>query len=101
MIKNTKYQNQCKGVIIIIIRTNSLKVCKHELLRQECVYNGRNGASSSFSYQFNVYGSVHRKYIPIDTQQDSTLHKFIYIWKLFYMFRVVPPPIIRNANNCI
>jgi uncharacterized protein YqhQ len=24
-----------------------------------------------------------------------------FICKLFYMFRVVPPPIIRSANNCI
>ena len=24
-----------------------------------------------------------------------------FIWKLFYMFRVVPPPIIRSANNCM
>jgi len=24
-----------------------------------------------------------------------------YIWKLLYMFRVLPPPIIRSANNCI
>ena len=24
-----------------------------------------------------------------------------FIWKLLYMFRVVPPPIIRSANNCI
>jgi hypothetical protein len=24
-----------------------------------------------------------------------------FIWKLPYMFRVVPPPIIRSANNCI
>ena len=23
------------------------------------------------------------------------------IWKLLYMFRVVPSPIIRSANNCI
>jgi hypothetical protein len=23
------------------------------------------------------------------------------IWKLLYMFRVLPPPIIRSANNCI
>jgi len=27
--------------------------------------------------------------------------QFIYIWKLLYMFRVVPPPIIRSAYNCI
>jgi hypothetical protein len=24
-----------------------------------------------------------------------------YIWKLLYMFRMVPPPIIRRANNCV
>jgi len=24
-----------------------------------------------------------------------------FIWKLLYMFRVVPPPILRSANNCI
>ena len=24
-----------------------------------------------------------------------------FIRKLFYMFRVVPPPIFRSANNCI
>jgi hypothetical protein len=24
-----------------------------------------------------------------------------FIWKLLYMFRVVPPPIIRSVNNCI
>jgi len=24
-----------------------------------------------------------------------------YIWKLLYMFRVVPSPIIRSAYNCI
>jgi len=24
-----------------------------------------------------------------------------FIWKLLHMFRVVPPPIIRSANNCI
>jgi len=24
-----------------------------------------------------------------------------FIWKLLYMFRVLPSPIIRSANNCI
>jgi uncharacterized protein YbdZ (MbtH family) len=24
-----------------------------------------------------------------------------FTWKLLYMFSVVPPPIIRSANNCI
>jgi hypothetical protein len=27
--------------------------------------------------------------------------QFIHIWKLLYMFRVVLPPIIRSAYNCI
>ena len=27
--------------------------------------------------------------------------RFIYIWKLLFMFRVVLPPIIRSAYNCI
>jgi len=27
--------------------------------------------------------------------------QFIYIWKLIYMFGVVPLPIIRSAYNCI
>jgi hypothetical protein len=27
--------------------------------------------------------------------------QFIYIWKLLYVFRVVFPPIIRSAYNCI
>jgi len=27
--------------------------------------------------------------------------QFIYIWKLLYMFRMIPPPIIRSAYNCI
>ena len=27
--------------------------------------------------------------------------QFIYVWKLLYMLRLVPPPIIRNTYNCI
>jgi hypothetical protein len=27
--------------------------------------------------------------------------QFIYIWKLLYIFRVVPPPIVRSAYNSI
>jgi hypothetical protein len=29
--------------------------------------------------KFNVYGSVHRKYIPIYIQQDATLHSLLYL----------------------
>jgi len=49
---------------------------------------------------FNLHVSVHRKNILIYVQQDAMLHS-LFIWKLLYMFRVVPPPIIRNAHNCI
>jgi hypothetical protein len=27
--------------------------------------------------------------------------QFIYIWKLLYMFRVLLPPVVRSAYNCI
>ena len=49
---------------------------------------------------FNVHGSLHRNNILIYIQQDATLHSSFFIWKLPYMFRVVPPPTIRSANNC-
>ena len=29
------------------------------------------------------------------------LYTVYFIWKLLYMFRVVPSPILRSANNCI
>ena len=29
------------------------------------------------------------------------LYTVYFTWKLIYMFQVVPPPIIRSANNCI
>jgi hypothetical protein len=43
---------------------------------------------------------VHRNNIVICIQQDATLHSLL-LWKLLCMFRVVVPPIIRSANNCI
>ena len=50
---------------------------------------------------FNVYGSVHRKNIPIHIQHDATLHSLLYLETALHFFRVVPPPIIRSACNCI
>ena len=32
---------------------------------------------------------------------DSGSYTVYVIWELLYMFHVVPPPIIRSANNCI
>jgi hypothetical protein len=37
------------------------------------------------------------KYI-FNNMQRYTVY---FIWKLLYMFRVVPPPIIKSANICI
>ena len=49
---------------------------------------------------FNVYGSVHHNNILI-TSNKMQRYTVYFIWKLLYIFRVVPPPIIRSANNCI
>ena len=67
-------------------------------------------------YMSSVCSNIYRQYAPIyivsmlqyissvcsniyPTRCNVT--QFIYIWKLIYMFRVVPPPIIRSAYNCI
>ena len=34
---------------------------------------------TNFQIYFNVYGSVHRKNIPIYIQQDATLHSLVYL----------------------
>jgi len=44
---------------------------------------------------------MHRKYSPIYTSNKMQLYTLYYIWKLIYMFRVLLPPIIRSAYNCI
>jgi len=33
-------------------------------------------------------------------RQDATMYSLLYFCKLFYMFRVVTPPIIRSTYNC-
>jgi len=34
-------------------------------------------------------------------QRDATLHSLFISGKLLYMFRVVPPPMLRSTYNCI
>ena len=51
-----------------------------------------------YSYYFNEMYVLKRSNI-YPTRCNVT--QFIYIWKLLYMFRVVPPPIIRSTYNCI
>jgi len=41
---------------------------------------------------------VHHNNIIIHIQQDATLQHY-FIWKLLYMFRVVPSPITRSAKQ--
>ena len=40
-------------------------------------------------------------YIYIYISNKMYRYTVYFIWKLLYMFRVVPPPIIRSVNNCI
>jgi len=35
------------------------------------------------------------------TSNKMQRYTVYFIWKLLYMFRLVPPPVIRSANNCI
>jgi hypothetical protein len=51
-------------------------------------------------YQFCLTMTTLKTYSSIHPTRCNFTH-FIYIWKLFYMFRVLLPPIIRSANNCI
>ena len=48
-------------------------------------------------YVSHVHGSVHRESISTTVQQDVTIYSLLCFCELFYIFRVVPPPIIRSA----
>jgi hypothetical protein len=47
---------------------------------------------------FNVRGSVHCNDIPTYISNKMQRYAVYFIWKLLYMFRVVPSPVIRSAN---
>jgi hypothetical protein len=65
------------------------------------VYILRSDCSLGYNVAvFNAHGSVHCKNILIYIQQMQR-YTFYFIWKLLYMFRGVPPPIIRSTYNCI
>jgi len=69
----------------------------------------------SFCLFFKVQFVRHRQHFALPVKRPSISYSNIliyisnkmqrytvyFIWKLFYMFRVVPPPIIRSANNCV
>jgi hypothetical protein len=49
--------------------------------------------------EFYVHVSVHCGSLTITVQKDATMYSLIYLCKLLYMFRVVPP-ITRSTFNC-
>ena len=51
--------------------------------------------------QFKVHGSVHRNNSSNIYPTRCKIYTVYFIWKLLYMSRLVPPPIIRSTNNCI
>ena len=65
-----------------------------------------DGGSSSSETSINLYeiwlswvraSQIYSNIYPI----RCNFTQFIYIWKMLYMFRVLLPPIIRSAYNCI
>ena len=50
--------------------------------------------------KFYVHWSLHLEAKSIIVQQDATIYSLLYFCKLIYMFRVVPPSIIRSTYNC-
>ena len=55
--------------------------------------------STIFRYHDMTYNTCYTYSNLYPTRCNFT--QFIYIWKLIYMFQLVPPPIIRSAYNCI
>ena len=69
---------------------------------QKC--NARFQASAEKQLRTAVFWVVMQRVVLIYSNINPTrsnFTQFIYIWKLLYMFRAVPPPIIRSAYNCI
>jgi hypothetical protein len=47
-----------------------------------------------------TYGHTECDVMSIIVQQDATMYSLLYFCKLFYMFWVVTPPLIRSTYNC-
>ena len=73
------------------VRKPHQKICQHEL----------STGTPTIQCQFYVHGSVRRESISIIVQQVANIYSLLYFCNLLCMFRVVPPPIIRRAYNCI
>jgi len=53
----------------------------------------------NWSAELNVHGSVHRNSILIYISNKMQSYTVYFIWKLLYMFRVIPSSIIRSAKQ--
>jgi len=79
-----------RGNFVYIVR---LCICPHDVLSELSGYLGRLVLGSThFTVPFFIFWYISNK------MQRYTVY---FIWKLLYMFRVVPSPTIRSANNCI
>ena len=63
---------------------------------------------STYNCNYSIWHWSKRSLLPtavVETlglvQQDATIYSLLYYCKLLYMVRVVTPPIIRSAYNCI
>jgi len=96
----TFHEFHCSSMSQLISHFLNISEVIHAFLLAQ--YRTRKGSTHSIfatNQQLPFISSWHIL-IYIHIQQDATLHSF-YFWKLLYMFRVVPPPIIRSTYNCI
>jgi len=83
---------------VIPLRLNFIRrrfgtLCLFHLHIYLLVYEDGTECSETLTYKIQTPGNY---------PQENIQHYTVYfIWKLLYMFRVAPSPIIRSANNCI
>jgi len=57
--------------------------------------------STCFGWYLHPSSGAHTTVCTASGISQTVTATVYFIWKLLYMFRVVPPPIIRSACNCI
>jgi len=93
------------------VRLNNILIISNKMQRYTVYFNDHGSVRLNniliisnkmqrYTVYFNDHGSVRLNNILIisNKMQRYTVY---FIWKLLYMFRVIPSPIIRSANNCI
>jgi len=95
-----RYKTSVFGCVFWITTSHSL-VGDHQHYEKAADFSIKVAKLEDNNPELNVHGSVHRKNILIYIHQDATLHSLFYLETALHVFRAVPPPIIRSANNCI